>query len=162
MTKFEKIKEFCKNINGILEYDNHGQLIIYTDYYKKDDSEISKEYNPPIANIKLILNLLENYTPYELKDLYDCNSLPKIFGKVLLDIEGNRTEYRDNETTFIYNFKDYNVYIRIDAIYGSLYDYNFHLKPHDFFNDDLKFFEYNPYIPVTPKSHTKIDWEETE
>lgn len=168
--KIKTIKKFCEDTGSILETDNNGQYIIYTNVYRSEHpSENEEEINESnyTNEEKIIIKLLENYKPFDLHDgltnsysaLYSSNELYKKFGKISYTVYGKLEEWQDNEVIFIFNFEDYDVFVKVDAIYNSLSDYNFFKDPHE--NREI-FTECNPYIIVRPEYIENIEWTEIE
>lgn len=182
--KLQKIKKFCKDINADLQTDNQGQWIIYTNVYDSENENDSEEdmagfgisknkknsHEDNEENELKVLKLLEDITPYDLKDgldnsnssTYSLKEIYRKFGTVTYTVYGELQEWQDNEVMFIFNFEDYNVFIKVNATYNSLSDYSFFKYNGRFDDQEREDRECNPYIVVRPEHVEKIEWKEIE
>lgn len=156
-------------MNAILETDEQGQYVIYTNVYESESCSENKEEIDDLDYTneeKIIIRLLENYKPFDLYEgltnshssLYSSNELYKKFGKISYSIYGELKEWQDNKVIFIFNFEDYDVFVKVDAIYNSLSDYNFFKEPYN----DENYRECNVYVIVRPEYVENIEWAEIE
>lgn len=182
--KLQKIKKFCKDINADLQTDNQGQWIIYTNVYDSENENDSEEdmagfglsknkkdgHEDNEENESKVLKLLEDITPYDLKDgldnshsaIFSLKEIYQKFGIVTYTVYGELQEWQENEVIFIFNFEDYDVFIKVNATYNSLSDYNFFKYNGRFDDQEREDREYNPYIVVRPEHVEKIEWKKIE